>query len=274
MVSGVVPSSRLRGSQKRFSSYPFIIRTCKNLLSYCCGRGSVPYESHADLRTPPNKTVLWRYMDFAKFLEMIESQSLWFSRIDQLEDPLKGTHTDAELAGIRKHVEKRFARRLIRLVRSSRREVYVNCWRSGSTESLAMWDLYGKGSGIIAVKSTVGRLKEAVATYEKSIFISKSRYFDWNDAPGLDNVLVACSRKDLSYQHESEVRAMIFEVSSNHAARRRLGLRLPVDIEKLITEVMVGQREQRWVVQLVEQVMKRYKLPQQVLASNRLTPRR
>jgi hypothetical protein len=137
-----------------------------------------------------------------------------------------------------------------------------------------MWDLYGKGSGIVAVKSTVGRLKEAIATYEESVFISKSRYFDWNDAPGLDNVLVACSRKDLSYQHESEVRAIIMSVPSDRAARRRLGIHVPVDIERLVTEVMVGPREQKWVVRLVEQIMKRYKLSYPVVASNRLTPRR
>jgi hypothetical protein len=58
----------------------------------------MPYEFHANLRTPPNDTVLWRYMDFAKFIQMIESKSLWFTRLDQLEDPLEGGHTDAELA--------------------------------------------------------------------------------------------------------------------------------------------------------------------------------
>ncbi len=234
----------------------------------------MPYEFHPDLRTPPNNTILWRYMDFAKFVEMIESRSLWFTRLDQLEDPLEGSHTDAELAGIRKNVEKRRANQLIRLFRAARKELFVNCWRSGSTESLAMWDLYGKGSGIVAVKSTVGRLKEAVATCEESVFISKSRYFDWNDAPGLDNVLVACSRKDLSYQHESEVRAIILDVPNKRSAKQRPGIRLPVDIERLINEIMVGPREQRWVVRLVEQIMKRYELSQKVVASNRLTPRR
>jgi len=213
-------------------------------------------------------------MDFARFLEMIESRSMWFSRLDQLEDPLEGTHTDAELAGIRKHVEKNRARELIHIVRAARKELYVSCWRASTTESLAMWDLYGKGSGIVAVKSTVGRLKEVVATYGTSVFISKLRYFDWNEAPGLDNVLVACSRKDMSYQHESEVRAIIMNAPSSRAARQRRGVRVPVDIERLITEIMVGPREGKWVVRLVEQVVKRHALSHPVVASNRLTPRR
>ncbi len=135
----------------------------------------MPYEFHPDLTTPPKRTVLWRYMDFAKFVEMLESRTLWFVRIDLLEDPLEGTHTDAELAGIRKHLQETRARALIDVFRFARNEVYVNCWRSGSAESLAMWDLYGKGSGIVAVKSTVGRLREAAATYDKPVYISKTK---------------------------------------------------------------------------------------------------
>jgi hypothetical protein len=234
----------------------------------------MPYEYHPDLTTPPNRTVLWRYMDFAKFVEMLESRTLWFARIDQLEDPLEGTHTDAELAGIRKNLGETRAQALIDVFRSARSELYVNCWRSGSAESLAMWDLYGKGSGIVAVKSTVGRLREAAATYDKPVYISKVKYVDWNDRPGIDNVLVACSRKDLSYQHESEVRVIVFETSDNLDTKRGLGIRLPVDMERLITEVMVGPREQKWVERLSERVMERYGLSQQVVASNRLRPRR
>lgn len=234
----------------------------------------MPYEFHPDLTTPPNRTVLWRYMDFAKFVEMLESRTLWFARIDQFEDPLEGTHTDAELAGLRKHLKKTHAQALINVFRSGRSELYVNCWRSGSTESLAMWDLYGKGSGILAVKSTVGRLRDAAVTYDKPVYISKVKYLDWGDAPGIDNVLVACSRKDVSYQHEVEVRAIVLDVSKNRCTKRRLGIRLPVDIERLITEVMVGPREQEWVVRLAERVMRRYGLYQKVIASNRLKPRR
>src|ERR1700678_2112875 len=101
----------------------------------------MPYEFHPDLRTPRSSTVIWRYVDFAKFVQMIESGSIWFTRLDQLEDPLEGGHTDSELAGIRKHVEKKRANELIHLFRAARKDLFVNCWRSGSVESLAMWDL-------------------------------------------------------------------------------------------------------------------------------------
>jgi hypothetical protein len=233
----------------------------------------MPYETHPDLTTPRKETVVWRYMDFAKFIEMLESRSLWFARIDQLHDPLEGTHTDAELAGIREHLEKSKARRIIGIFRFARKELYASCWHAGSAESLAMWDLYGKGSGIVAIKSTVGRLRQAASNCDEPVLISRIKYVDWDDAPGLDNVLVACSRKDLSYQHESEVRVIIFAMA-NERTKGKLGVSLQVDLGRLLTEVMVGPREQKWVARLVERVMKRYGLSQPVTASNRLIPRR
>lgn len=233
----------------------------------------MPYNFHPDLRTPPKRSVLWRYMDFAKFVETLESRTLWFARLDQLEDPLEGTHTDAELSGLRKRLEEHRAEQLINAFRRAREGVYVNCWRSGPNESLAMWDLYGRGSGIVAIKSTVGRLREAVAAYGKPIYISKTRYVDWSDAHGLDNVLVACSRKDLSYEHEAEVRAIIMRDSEDWPESGKLGIAVAVDVKKLIREVIVGPREHSWVVRLGERVMKRYGLSQPVVASDRLRAR-
>lgn len=59
-----------------------------------------------------------------------------------------------------------------------------------------------------------------------------------------------------------------------YGSRKSMGIRIPVDIEKLVTEVMVGPREQKWVAHLVKLVLKRYALLVRVVASDRLTRRR
>ena len=212
-------------------------------------------------------------MDFTRFMDLLESRSLWFTRLDQLEDPLEGTHTDAELAGIRGHLPQKRANEIIRVFRQAKRGLYVNCWRSGKAESLAMWDLYGKGSGNIAIKSTVGLLKSAVKRYHQPLYISKVGYLDWSGASGLDNVLVACSRKDLSYQHESEVRLIVMDTSSHPRKTPELGLRMAVELEDLVTEIVVGPREPKWVVQLIKNLLSKHELTQPVVQSDRLTPR-
>jgi hypothetical protein len=233
----------------------------------------MPYSAHPDIRTPADTTVLWRYMDFAKFVEILENNTQWFARLDQFEDPLEGLHTDGEMKSLRKNLDGNSANQLIDAFRSAKSSSYINCWRSGSYESLAMWDLYGQGSGIIAIKSTVGKLKESLTAYNDPIYISKVKYMDWSKRQGLDNILVAASRKDLSYEHEAEVRAIFCPFRPKSSNNLEAGEAVAVDIKKLITEVVVGPREQSWVARLVKRVMKKYELSHPIVVSNRLALR-
>jgi hypothetical protein len=112
----------------------------------------MPFEPHRDLILPPDATILWRYMDFAKFIHFLERQSLWFSRADQFEDPLEGTYTDAEIEHLRSFDANnavpalRVSDRHLRGPKYMRTTAYVSCWRAGAGESLAMWDLMARAA--------------------------------------------------------------------------------------------------------------------------------
>jgi hypothetical protein len=218
-------------------------------------------------------------MDFARFMQMIQTKTLWFSRQDQFEDPLEGTYTDGELAHLHSLPKdpvgpdgSGIADGYLRGPKFMRATVFVNCWRSGSSESLAMWDLYGKGSGIIAVKTTVALLKQAMETWHEPVFVAAVGYIDWKLAPWDNNFLVMCARKDLSYQHESEVRAMIWNMRALGNSSE-LGIHVPFDPQLFLTEVVVGPREQGWITPLVKEVMATYRMSHPVNTSNRLKPR-
>lgn len=36
-------------------------------------------------------TKVWRYMDFTKFVSLLDKRELWFTRADELNDPFEGT---------------------------------------------------------------------------------------------------------------------------------------------------------------------------------------
>src|ERR1700676_2810530 len=147
----------------------------------------MPYAGHPNLITPDDNAVLWRYSDFAKFMDLIERRKLWFSRADKFEDPLEGTSTDAEVVYFRSLQSsaspelRGWGNGYSRVAQTTRATTFVNCWREGKFESMAMWDIYGKGSGVVAIKSTVGLLKEAFATYKWNVRVARVKYFDWND---------------------------------------------------------------------------------------------
>ncbi len=266
----------------------------------------MPLEPHPDLILPPDDTILWRYLDLAKFLLLLETQSLRFSRVDQFEDPLEGTFTDAEIEHLRSldaanaALPSLISESYLRGPQHMRATAYVSCWRAGKAESMAMWDLYGKGGGIVAVKTTVRNLKEAISESPLRIFLAEVKYVDWSLAPFDNNTLVMCFRKDSSYEHENEVRAVIWDadiVSRNMsdaliAARSRSdypnsgldpfilqkldgqqGIEVPFEPARFVTEVVVGPRETHAIVGLVKSVLDRYGLKTKLTMSNRLTPR-
>jgi hypothetical protein len=50
---------------------------------------------HESFALPTNKDIpIWRYMDLAKYLSMLDSQSLFFSRATLLGDPFEGSAKD------------------------------------------------------------------------------------------------------------------------------------------------------------------------------------
>jgi len=181
----------------------------------------MPYEAHPNLVTPSDDSILWRYMDFAKFIDLLENSRLWFARADLLDDPREGDLTEAEVSQIRHSAPADLAEANITAFRKLRRENFVNCWTT-SGESMAMWDLYARGSAGVAIKSTVGGLKRAIVDAQDRVFIGVVEYLDWRtDTPWRNNVLSQYVRKDFGFAHEKEVRMIIWAAGSS----------MPTDVE-------------------------------------------
>jgi hypothetical protein len=91
----------------------------------------MPYAEHPELTTPDDNVCLWRYMDFARSISLLESRVLWLSRADQFEDSLEGTLTDGELKKMRGSEyqgDPIFSEDILNsLRRVTRNTIYVNC---------------------------------------------------------------------------------------------------------------------------------------------------
>jgi hypothetical protein len=124
-------------------------RSMENLIK----RGPLRLSYQRDLLTKipgPNRR-LWRYMDFAKFVSMLDHGGLYFSAIAALEDELEGA--PYRLPPDASDFTKRIARAQFEQVR---RTLFVNCWYMFRDESTAMWALYGNEG--VAVRTTYDRL--------------------------------------------------------------------------------------------------------------------
>jgi hypothetical protein len=204
---------------------------------------AVAYEGHPRCDTPADDTVVWRYMSFLRLMSSLESARLWLSRIDLLDDSREGRLTDLERSQIRE-VQGAKAEEFIRDLESERHTTFVNCWQENDRESMAMWDLYGSELGSVAIKSTIGRVKEALVGEGRSISIGRIGYLDWTQASWPNNVLGMAVRKAQGYKHESEVRLITWAWDLRHWDFGRTGpprIFHPGQIENAIVEVFKEQ---------------------------------
>ena len=167
-----------------------------------------------DLNTP-----IWRYLDFTKFADLLDTQALFFCRADRFEDKFEGALSNPsvvarptelvakgftvknalETAGLAAYAGKEFLRFNA-----------ISCWHMSPRESAAMWRLYVKNDEGVAVRSTFRRLRSSFLEFRNEITVGLVDYVDyrkklipwrWPHA--------AYFHKRKSFEHEKEVRAII-----------------------------------------------------------------
>ena len=107
----------------------------------------MPASDHTSFEPPSNPDIkIWRYMDFTKFVSMLENQGLFFSRADKLGDRFEGTYPKAEFETWMKNsatigVPAGATSAHRKIMQAVRKWTVVNCWHMNDHESAAMWKL-------------------------------------------------------------------------------------------------------------------------------------
>jgi hypothetical protein len=221
------------------------------------------YEPHAHLPLPPRDTTIWRYMDFAKFVSMLETGSLFFSRAINLPDQWECTWSQTLIDSFKEALSKRFKDPAAREERlralMARDQICVNCWNLNPHESQGMWSLYGGTPGSLAVQSTVGRLVDSLIA-PRRVFVGPVRYED-PDPINLPNLFDAACTKRKVFQDERELRAMIWLADFTDPSKYRgSGELVAVNLETLISFVVLAPLAPEWIVQLTKALLLRYEL--------------
>lgn len=241
------------------------------------------YKDHNDFKTPDDDTPIWRYMDYSKFIAMLEDKSLYFTRGDRFQDRFEGTlpnmvHPKARrlLEELREYHGRPFDDEVFnKLNLLDRRTVAINCWHMNEIESDAMWKLYLKAQGEgVAIKSTVGRLKSALGDGGRTVHIGAVEYIDYEkDEFEMLNSFSRFLHKRIGFIHEHELRALIglgMKMQSgdrfdflNAEAEVEFGLKVPVNLRSLIQEIRIAPGA-KWLELVTLKVINRHELPVQV----------
>ncbi len=206
---------------------------------------------------PKDKETVWRYMSFEKFANVLATESLFFTRADKYDDKFEGYIPESiivsyESAGIRIDPD------------SFRPYIMCNCWHHGDKESMAMWDKYHLRNSGIAIKTTMGNLKNSLPD-KPNVFIGKIKYInnhDQIDMPiDVENFLhYPYFYKRKPFEYEQEVRAIIDIASIPRDDPYEFGRPLKISVKMLIdenSEVIVSPHAEKWVADTIALIVER-----------------
>ena len=267
------------------------------------------YEELDGINPPNDEDILWRYTNFEVFVNLLDTEALFFTRADKFEDPYEGfipqSIMDAykqslmDVMGVNSAV---FVEAIMKRHEASRKYVMCNCWHRNVVESMAMWEKYHMRNSGVAIKTTMEKMRNSLLS-EYSIYIGKIEYiygntdddqymrnFLQNDIPLAKKLTYfPYFQKRKEYEHEQEVRLIvdidpfIRDALNNQTVDNvdsflqtglpdicDIGMLFNVDVNMLIDEVIVSPYAKDWVTETLRSVVQKFGFNFQVSPSTLL----
>lgn len=212
------------------------------------------YIPHKNITVPDGDTIVWKYLDLSKFLDLLLCRRLFMARSDKFEDQYEGTFSEPTFEELKKISADNPD--FLKEYKTHREKVVVSSWHINEYESYAMWQIFTKNNEGLAIQSTVSRLQEALQpeqTFKQ--FIGAVQYIDYKkEYIPFDDDFFPFLFKRKSFQYEREVRVLT-DVTP-HDMYINDGLKIDVDINRLIEKIYIHPKSENWYKNLVIQLMK------------------
>jgi hypothetical protein len=208
------------------------------------------YKKNDNIKLPEDPdTIVWKYLDLSKFLELLLSRKLFMSRSDKFEDQYEGTFSEPTYEEIKKLSENN--PEFLDYYKSHRENVVVSSWHINEYESFAMWQIFTQNNEGLAIQSTIGRLQKALKPeINYSQFIGEVNYIDYKkEYIPFDDMFFPFMFKRKSFQYEREVR-IISDLSENNI-KINDGIKIDVDVNQLIEKIYIHPKSENWYKKLV-----------------------
>jgi len=229
-----------------------------------------------DIFKPPAniEAKVWRFMDFAKFISMLSTSSLYFTRIDKFEDKLEGHLPERNRLAIVKDNDPCLYDGMFKSSREWQLCHFFNCWHISEHETSMMWRNYTDERFGVAIQSTYKLLSQEFSD-NSDIKIGLVRYLDKQSGAivnrdGVEDAIHLCYplfTKDIVYSAESELRIMYKKIETNEnwpqdgpffVTSIEHGISIPASLSRIILQVVVSPYGQPFFCDAVIDVIDEY----------------
>ena len=278
----LVECTKVYSGKKKSGEYAIACEGCKDKIETRVTE-NVYYHQEAVISACDTK--LWRYQDFSKFVSLLDSGKLFFTRADSFDDPFEcargfNFQKDSVYSEMEKYLRlsvktklmdagnkhpldveiegelKKEMDELIKKQEEKRKEYFVSCWHENERESEGMWKLYTSAlSQGVAIQTTVERLCRSLE--DDRFEIGKVDYVTF-DKPLAETQVPVWYKRDV-FAHEREVRVVIKD-----SAYSGKGMPVETNLDTLIEKIYVSPTAQEWLAVLVKRVALQYGLDKPV----------
>jgi len=215
-------------------------------------------------------TKLWRYIDLAKFVSLLDSSALWLARSDSFRDQGEGQFPQEMRVAIEKAYES-FTGTEDSPIHDANdfqeylcKNAYVSCWHKNVDENMVMWELYGRDSNSVAIQTTVEKLKSNIPIIDSGgleFHLKNVQYSRANDVSGKLNYSAPFFIKRPHFSFEQEARILLSTYSAISPSKDTpLGKMVKLDVVKAIEKVLVHPDSHDWFVNVVKSISAKYGL--------------
>ena len=256
--------------------------------SFLMPEGKYEVSDFSTVVPPPSdrSIVLWRYLDLAKFIALLNDKKLHFARADVFPDRHEGSITTKMREALKVQFSARAdlgktASRFRKLVKES---TFISCWCM-EPESEAMWNLYCGDNYGVAITVVYRDIEASFSNH--GLVIAPVKYLNYQmEGFSQGNVLYPFFHKRIAFAHEREVRIVQWhsdqmpvgmpvtghppteeekrahEDELKHGeelkAERGTGTSLEFDVEALVRTVVVHPYAPDWYFNVIKLVVERF----------------
>jgi len=217
------------------------------------------YEDYPEVYKTPNSKdkPIWRYMDFWKFLNLLETSSLYFPSAENLGDNREGQFPNEVYEMMLKEDPGYYMFLKNELLNRIKKQTLISSWTYHDNESFAMWKMYAKDKLGIAIKSDLESLKRSFGKTERIINIGEILYFNKNSFNyKFDNLDYAFLNKHEYYIFEKEIRCITHCLENEEAG----GKLIEVDLHELFKTIYISPNAKPEYKKLIEMLKMQYNL--------------
>jgi len=254
--------------------------------SFLMPEGTYEASDFSEVLPGPNdkSIMLWRYLDLAKLVALLNDKKLHFARADVFQDQHEGSITTRMWQALKEQFADRteLGKTVSTFRRLVKESTFISCW-CVEPESEAMWKLYCGDNNGVAITASYQDIE--VSDIMRGLFMAPVKYIDYQrEGFSQGNSLYPFFHKRRAFEHEREVRIVKWcsdqmpvgmqvkghqpteeekrlhedeiERGEQLKAARGTGISLAFDIDGLIREIVVHPYAPDWyfgVIKLVVQ---------------------